>query len=89
MDSNRGYKTTRAKVTVFVALSQDSGLIGPYFFEDDDVIDDGKAKTIKTGNHIKVIKQKVILALKRKGVYENTIFQQDGAPAYCNKVAIE
>ena len=63
---------TRAKVTVFVALSQDSGLIGPYFFEDDD----GKTETIKTDNYIKLIKQKVIPALKRKGVYEIRSFSR-------------
>ena len=28
-------------------------------------------------------------ALKRKGVYKRTIFQLDGAPTHCSKVAIE
>ena len=30
-----------------------------------------------------------ITAIKRKGVYERTIFQLDGAPPHCSKVAIE
>ena len=30
-----------------------------------------------------------ITALKRKGVYERTIFQLDGAPPHCSKIAIE
>jgi hypothetical protein len=30
-----------------------------------------------------------IPALKRKGVYERTILQQDGAPQHCSKVTIE
>ena len=36
-----------------------------------------------------MIKKKVIPALKRRGVYENMVFQQDGAPPHCSKVAIE
>ena len=36
-----------------------------------------------------MIKQKVIPAVKRKEVDGNTIFQQDGAPVHCSKVAIE
>ena len=76
---------TRARVTVFVALGQDAGLIGPYFFEDKE----GVAETIKTDNYIKLIKGKLIPALKRKGNIKKCIFQQDGAPPHCSRVAID
>ena len=76
---------SREKVTVFVAIGANAGLIGPYFFEDDS----GKAETIKTANYLKMLQTKMIPALKRKKLFESCIFQQDGAPAHCSKEAIE
>ena len=76
---------SREKVTVFVAIGANAGLIGPYFFQDDS----GKAETIKTANYLKMLQMKMIPALKRKKLFESCIFQQDGAPAHCSKEAIE
>ena len=53
---------SREKVTVFVAIGGNAGLIGPYFFEDDT----GSAETIKTSNYLKMLKSKMVPTLKRK-----------------------
>jgi hypothetical protein len=76
---------SREKVTVFVAIGGNAGLIGPYFLEDDT----GSAETIKTSNYLKMSKSKMVPTLKRKKLFRQCIFQQDGAPAHCSKEAIK
>ena len=70
---------------MFVAIGGNAGLIGPYFFEDDT----GSAETIKTSNYLKMLKSKMVPTLKRKKLFRQCIFQQDGAPAHCSKEAIK
>lgn len=63
------------KVTVWAALSAD-GIIGPFFFEDDE----GNVDTVNKGRYLNVLKKKFLPALRRKGIDVDTIwFQQDGA----------
>jgi hypothetical protein len=65
---------SREKVTVFVAIGGNAGLIGPYFFEDDT----GSAETIKTSNYLKMLKSKMVPTLKRKKQFKECIFNKMG-----------
>ena len=76
---------SREKVTVFVGLGCDTGLVGPYFFEGAN----GKTETVKTENYLKMLRQKVVPVLKRRGTYESCVYQQDGAPPHCSGEAMQ
>lgn len=65
------------KVTVWCAISA-NGIIGPYFFEDDN----GRAVTVTATRYVKMMRDCLIPELQRFPVYENTHFQQDGATAH-------
>ena len=75
---------SREKVTVWAGIG-DFGLIGSYFFEDDS----GSAETVKTENYLKMMRTWFIPQLKRKSIFKDVVFQQDGAPPHCSKEAIE
>lgn len=63
------------RVTVWAALSAD-GIVGPFFFEDED----GDVTTVNKHRYLNILKKKFIPALRRRGVnIEEVWFQQDGA----------
>lgn len=69
------------KVTVWAALSS-SGIIGPFFFEDED----GEVETINSSRYLDLLKKKFVPALRRKGMDLNTLwFQQDGATPHTSR----
>jgi hypothetical protein len=63
------------KVTVWAAINS-TGIIGPFFFQDQD----GNTETINSDCYLSLLKYKFLPALRRKGVdMRQTWFQQDGA----------
>ena len=75
---------SREKLIVWAGLGHNGGVIGPFFFEDED----GKPETVKTENYLQMLKKKVIPILKRRKCYESCVFMQDGAPPHCSREAI-
>ena len=69
------------KTTVWCALGK-NGILGPYFFEDDD----GHRVTVNTDRYIEMLCRCFILALRRKRGFDldTVVFQQDGAPPHCS-----
>jgi len=73
------------KVTVWAALSKD-GIIGPFFFEDQD----GHAETINSERYLCILKKKFVPALRRKGFSLDHIwFQQDGATPHTSSAVLD
>jgi hypothetical protein len=72
------------KLTVWAALSS-SGIIGPFFFEDEN----GDTETINSVRYLELLKKKFIPALRRRGANINTLwFQQDGATPHTSRDVI-
>ena len=78
--------TLADKVTVLCAIGR-NGIIGPYWFEDDN----GRPVTVNTERYVEIMRRKFIPALRRKrGVDMNTvIYQQDGATLHTSNVSLE
>ena len=73
------------KVTVWAALSVD-GVVGPFFFEDDD----GNVATVNKDRYLHILKKKFVPALRRRQVnIEDVWFQQDGATPHTAGDVIE
>lgn len=73
-----------AKVTVWCAVSS-NGIIGPYFFEDDD----SRAVTVTSARYVQMLENFLIPELRRFPVNENTYFQQDGATSHTARVSMD
>lgn len=73
------------KVTVWAALSA-SGLIGPFFFEDDV----GNVATVNSERYLGVLRKKLLPALRRRSDIDmkDVWFQQDGAAPHTSNMAI-
>ena len=73
------------KVTVWAALSKD-GIIGPFFFEDQD----GHAETINSERYLCILNKKFVPALRTKGLSVDHIwFQQDGATPHTSSAVLD
>ena len=59
------------KVTVWAALSS-SGIIGPFFFEEDN----GKTETINSARYLELLKKKFVPALRQRGANCGTLWLQ-------------
>ena len=63
------------RVTVWAAFNAD-GIVGPFFFEDDE----GNADTVNKDRYLSILKKRFIPALRIKGFNINDVwFQQDRA----------
>ena len=67
------------KTTVWCVLGK-NGILGPYFFEDDD----GHQVTVNTDQYIEMLRRCFILALRGERGFDldTVVFQQDGAPPH-------
>lgn len=61
------------KVTVWAAMSA-TGIIGPFFYEED-----GHTATVNGERYLNILTRKFIPALQRRGIMSTCWFQQDGA----------
>jgi hypothetical protein len=72
-----------AKVTFWCAISS-NGVIGPYFFENDD----GHAVTVTSARYVHMLENFLIPELHQFPVHENTHSQQDGATSHTARVTV-
>jgi hypothetical protein len=72
-----------AKVTVWCAISS-NGVIGPYFFENDD----GHAVKVASARYVHMLENVLMPEIHRFPVHENTHFQQDGATSHTARVTM-
>jgi len=70
-------------LTVWCAISA-SGIIGPYFFENEA----GNAVTVNADRYLEILKNFFTPQLARFPVYENTLFQQDGATSHAARMSL-
>ena len=72
------------KVLVWCAVTPKK-IIGPYFFEDER----GSSIIVNGVRYLNMMKKWYIPAVRRCGMLDTMIFQQDGAPCHAGNVVIE